>query len=45
MPISPPLGAASPASLREERKRTVEADTSKDAPELPSCFCHMRGPP
>src|SRR5512143_4073108 len=44
-PISPPVGAISPASLREERKRTVEAVTSKEAPALPSCLVQTRGPP
>src|SRR5512135_53129 len=32
-------------SARVLRKRTVPAVTSKLAPELPSCFCQMRGPP
>src|SRR5512136_1725647 len=46
--ISPASEAAAPPesdSARVLRKRTVCALTSKDAPEVPSCFCQMRGPP
>src|SRR5512144_76093 len=45
--ISPASEAAPPESdsARVLRKRTVCALTSKEAPELPSCFCQMRGPP
>src|SRR5262245_1167426 len=37
-----PLLSPSP---REDRKRTVEAFTSKDEPVEPSCFVQTRGPP
>src|SRR5512143_320741 len=45
--MSPASGAAPPPSLspRVVRKRTVCALTSKEEPEVPSCFCQMRGPP
>src|SRR5512143_3100299 len=41
----PPAAGTSPASLREDRKRTVEAVTSKEAAAPPSCLVHTRGPP
>src|SRR5512135_3374249 len=40
----PPPPPPSP-SARVLRKRTVPAVTSNEAPELPSCFVQMRGPP
>src|SRR5512143_2421674 len=45
--ISPASGAAPPLSLspRVVRKRTVCALTSNEEPEVPSCFCQIRGPP
>src|SRR5512132_2524626 len=44
-PSMPPIICPSPPSPREDRKRTVPAVTSKDAPEEPSCLVQMRGPP
>src|SRR5512140_244750 len=43
-PLSETMPPPSP-SARVLRKRTVPAVTSKDAPDEPSCFCQMRGPP
>src|SRR5689334_6865883 len=46
MPPPPAMGPPPPSpSPREERKRTVDAVTSKEEPEEPSCLVQMRGPP
>src|SRR5665648_516590 len=45
LPSSPPEGAEPSISPREDRKRTVPALTSKEAREVPSWACQMRGPP
>src|SRR5919205_4171357 len=44
--MPPPIIGPSPGpSPREDRKRTVPAVTSKEAPVEPSCLFQMRGPP
>src|SRR5512134_2399447 len=45
MPPMPITGPSPLISPREDKKRTVPAVTSKEAPMEPSCLFQMRGPP
>src|SRR5664279_1410870 len=45
MPPLPETGPLSLTSPRAERKRTVVAVISNEAPAVPSCLVQIRGPP